>query len=117
MKKLNETKVSLNIDTNDTKSMFSTAKTGIKLKTEDKKINGKLENKDDNLFLFIDHSRLKPVEIKNEKVKKLHSEVKFGPYYSNCPSCNSKNLNYYDNLNPDTAVDILEFIRKKKINY
>jgi 3-methyladenine DNA glycosylase AlkC len=110
LKKLEETKSRMN----STEENFTNLMKDLKEKKLSSPKKKQIENS--SQFLFIDHSRFKPIEITNEKVRKLHSEVKFGPYYSNCPSCNNRNLDFYDKLRPDTAVDLLQYIRKMKIN-
>jgi len=67
-------------------------------------------------FLNIDYDAVYKVpEIKNEKVKKLLKDVNgFGPYYSHCFSCNKKNLNFYDKINSETAINVLKEIKKEK---
>jgi hypothetical protein len=66
-------------------------------------------------FLNI-NSNVKKVEIKNKEVKSLVEECNnFGPFYSHCPSCNNRNLSFYQNMNSDNAVKLLTFIRDKRL--
>ncbi len=109
LKKLEETKREMMSTEDNFNSLVKNLKETTKASPKKKQVETSSQ------FLFIDHSRFKPIEIGNEKVRKLHSEVKFGPYYSNCPSCNNRNLEYYDKLRPETAIDLLQYIRKKKI--
>ena len=55
----------------------------------------------------------KKIEIKNPTVKKMLMETKnHGPYYTHCPSCHNKNLNFFQHLKENEAVKILSFIQK-----
>jgi len=55
---------------------------------------------------------IKKVEIKNKEVKDLVEECNnFGPYFSHCPSCNNRNLEFYQNMKSDNALKLLKFIR------
>jgi hypothetical protein len=56
------------------------------------------------------------VEIKDEQVNQLYQEVKVGPYATLCPSCNRRNLEFYDQLKPETAISVLNLFKQNKIN-
>ena len=47
-------------------------------------------------------------------VKYLESINFFGPYFSHCPLCNNKNLEYYKNLEPNQCLQIIQQIKKNK---
>lgn len=66
-------------------------------------------------FLNI-NSNVKKIEIKNREVKNLVEECNnFGPFYSHCPSCNNRNLSFYQNMNSENALKLLTFIRDKRL--
>jgi hypothetical protein len=70
-----------------------------------------------NGFLFNDYYEKynNNFEIKDDNVNKLYKEVKVGPYATQCPSCNRRNLEFYDQLNPQTAMTVLNLFKKNKI--
>ena len=84
-----------------------------KEKLIDPKINKKTRN-NDLLSPFLNVLRIdKKIEIKNPTVKKMLMETKnHGPYYTHCPSCHNKNLNFFQHLKENEAVKILSFIQK-----
>jgi len=66
-------------------------------------------------FLNI-NSKTEKIEIKNKFVKDLVEECNnFGPFYSHCPSCNNRNLSFYQNMNSDHALKLLTFIRDHRL--
>jgi hypothetical protein len=66
-------------------------------------------------FLFIEKDKYeKKITIADPQVNKLQKEVQLGPYFSHCPTCNNKNLEFYDNLKPDMAMKILNIMRDEK---
>ena len=66
-------------------------------------------------FLNI-NSSTKKVEIKNKDVKNLVEECNnFGPFYSHCPSCNNRNLSFYQNMNSEHAVKLLTYLRDNRL--
>jgi hypothetical protein len=66
-------------------------------------------------FLFVESNYGNPVVIKNQKVKTLYDEVQSGPFNTSCKKCNSRNLDFYDKLDQDTALDILTYIRNLRM--
>ena len=57
----------------------------------------------------------KKVTIDNPIIKKnLESINYYGPYYSYCPPCRNKNLEYYKNLEHGKAIELIQFIKKSK---
>lgn len=55
------------------------------------------------------------VIIKDPLVKKhLESINYFGPYFSFCPSCRSKNLEFYNNIEQKQCIEIIQNIKKSK---
>lgn len=68
-------------------------------------------------FLNINYNYGKGVEIKNPKIKQLLKDIDYyGPYYSHCPSCLNKNLEFYTNMDTERAVTILKYLKNEKIN-
>jgi hypothetical protein len=66
-------------------------------------------------FLNI-NSNVQKVEIKNKEVKHLVEECNnFGPFYSHCPSCNNRNLSFYQNMNTENAKKLLTFLRDNRL--
>jgi len=59
-------------------------------------------------FLNTDYEKInKKVEIKNPAIKKLLTEIDYcGPYFSHCPSCSTKNMEYFKNINTDQGIKI-----------
>lgn len=57
----------------------------------------------------------KKIEIKNPEVKKVLEDIDyFGPYFSHCPSCRNKNLEFYQTMEPHNCLDMLNFIKKTR---
>ena len=55
------------------------------------------------------------IEITNPLVKKhLESINYFGPYYSYCPPCRNRNMEFYKNLEPNQCIEIIKCIKKEK---
>ena len=68
----------------------------------------KNENKKNN-NLFIK----KKYKIKDENVmKQLESINFFGPYFSYCPQCGNRNVDFYKNLDNDKLIQIVQQIKK-----
>ena len=79
-----------------------------------KKTHSKI-NTDYGPFLNI-NSKIEKIEIKNREVKNLVEECNnFGPFYSHCPSCNNRNLSFYQNMNADNAKKLLTFLRDNRL--
>ena len=54
-------------------------------------------------------------EISNPIIKKSIESINYyGPYFSFCPSCCNKNLEYYNNLEPNHCVELIHFIKKER---
>ncbi len=68
-------------------------------------------------FLFVSEKKkaVKPT-IKSAMVRKTFDEVKLGPLSTRCPTCNTRNIEYFDNLKPDTAVRLLKYAKEKRGN-
>ena len=57
----------------------------------------------------------KKYDINNENVMyQLESINFFGPYYSYCPPCGNRNVDFYQNLDSETIIQIVKQIKKNK---
>jgi hypothetical protein len=55
----------------------------------------------------------KIIEITNPIIKKnVESINNFGPYFSFCPSCRNKNMEFYNNLEPNHCLELIHYIKK-----
>ncbi len=52
-----------------------------------------------------------PVKFKYLKLIKFH-----GPYYSFCPPCNNRNIEFYNQLERNQCIKLLNYIRKERSN-
>ena len=93
------------------------------IKNKTKKLNKKkllqIEESKYGPFLHSNNQLFnKKVTIDNPIIKKnLESINYYGPYYSYCPPCRNKNLEYYKNLDQPKAIELIHYIKKaKKIN-
>ena len=79
-----------------------------------KKIDTK--NKTTNIFLNSDNEIFdKKININNPTVIKYLEGINFfGPYYSYCPPCGNRNLEFYKNLEPNQCLQIIQQIKKNK---
>ena len=77
-------------------------------KIEEKTTYGPFLNSNSDLFY-------KKVIINDPIIKKyLESINYFGPYYSYCPPCNNRNLEFYKNLEQNDCINLIKFIKKAK---
>ena len=95
-----------------TKLSFSSRNIQIPKKHEEEKTSttkyGPFLNSDNEIFN-------RKIEITNPLVKKhLESINYFGPYYSYCPPCRNRNMEYYKNLEPNQCIEIIKCIKKEK---
>ena len=59
----------------------------------------------------------KKIEIKNPIVKKNLEKINFyGPYYSYCPPCGNKNNEFYNKMDQQNAIELIQFIKKSREN-
>lgn len=67
-------------------------------------------------FLNFDYEAFnKKIEVTNPLVKKqLESINFFGPYYSYCPPCRNRNMEFYKNLEPAQCIEIIKCIKRSK---
>ena len=68
-------------------------------------------------FFVSDHqSFIKRVEIANPLIiKNLESINYYGPYFSHCPPCNNRNLDFYKNLEINQCLGIIHHIKKMRM--
>jgi hypothetical protein len=53
------------------------------------------------------------IKMNNPMVKKSIESINYyGPYFSFCPSCKNKNMNYYYNMEPNKCIELIQFIKK-----
>ena len=65
-----------------------------------------------NNFMLNSEFVKKKFDIKNELVmKQLESINFFGPYYSYCPPCGNRNIDFYKNLDSQTLVSLVQQIK------
>ena len=75
-----------------------------------------IKNKTTNIFLNSDNEIFdKKININNPTVIKYLEGINFfGPYYSYCPPCGNRNLEFYKNLEPNQCLQIIQQIKKNK---
>ena len=85
------------------------------LEKKKKEYNNKIQN---NNYLFLDSDNEafnKKIDINNPLVLKSLEGINFyGPYYSYCPPCGNKNLEFYNNLEHHQCMQIIKLIKKTK---
>ena len=73
-------------------------------------------NKDDQTLIKINidiPNDYKKTKINNPIVKKNLEFINYyGPYYSYCPPCLNRNLEYYNNLEPNQSLKLINYIKK-----
>ena len=85
-----------------------------------KEVNKK-EEKSGPFLNFDNESFYKRIKINNPSIEKQLENINFwGPYYSYCPPCVNRNLEYYNNLEPNHCLRLIKYIKnirgKKLIN-
>ena len=66
-----------------------------------------------NNYILNSEFAKKKFDIKNEiAMKQLESINFFGPYYSYCPPCGNRNVDFYKNLDFQTIVSLVQQIKK-----
>ena len=66
-----------------------------------------------NNFILNSEFIKKKIDIKNEIVMKQLESINFyGPYYSYCPPCGNRNVDFYKNLDSQTLVSLVQQIKK-----
>ena len=71
---------------------------------------------DNNIFLNSNNDfYVKKININNPAVMKYLEGINFfGPYFSYCPPCENRNLEFYKNLEPNQCIQIIQQIKKNK---
>lgn len=68
-------------------------------------------------FLHIDNKYSKKIEIKNPEIKRSLEDINYyGPYFSHCPICRFKNLDFYQTMEPHQCLKLLNYIKMKRSN-
>jgi hypothetical protein len=58
----------------------------------------------------------KKIKIKNPKIKKNLEDIDYyGPYFSHCPSCKNKNLDFYQTMESNQCLKLLSYLKKVRI--
>ena len=53
------------------------------------------------------------IEITNPKINEKLSSIQYwGPYFSHCPPCRNKSLNFYQSMETNQCLTLLDYIRK-----
>ena len=76
----------------------------------------KPDNLNNNIFLNSDNEFfVKKININDPLlIKYLEGINYFGPYFSYCPPCGNRNLEFYKNLEPNQCLQIIQQIKKNK---
>ena len=102
-----------NMSTSNSDLIKKTHNKSFKTTFHDPIITGKsfaTSNKNESEFLNIVTN--KKIELKNENVKQLYGEVnRSGPNYQYCEKCSNKNLEFFQELKPENAIKLLNFIK------
>lgn len=66
-------------------------------------------------FINVDYNSLNKKEIANIKDKELANKWKdvhyYGPNYTHCNSCFNKNMDFFENINPNDGLKIVKFLK------
>ena len=67
-------------------------------------------------FLNFDYEKFyKRIKINNPIIERQLENINFyGPYYSYCPPCLNRNLEYYNHLEANQCLQLIQFIRKMR---
>ncbi len=66
-------------------------------------------------FLHIDNKFDKKIEIKNPDIRRSLEDINYyGPYFSHCPICRFKNLDFYQTMEPHQCLKLLSYIKMKR---
>ena len=76
----------------------------------------KFEKKELSPFLNFDNEAFyKKVKITNPVIERQLENINYyGPYYSYCPPCLNRNLSYYNHLEPNQCLKLIQYIRKTR---
>ena len=94
-------------------SSFSSSSSKIKKRNASAKIN---KNKTYGIFLNDNSESFnKKHKINNKLIKKFLEGINYyGPYYSYCPPCWNKNIDFYNRLGENKSIKLIKFIKQIK---
>jgi hypothetical protein len=94
-------------------SSFSSSSSKIKKRNASAKIN---KNKTYGIFLNDNSESFnKKHKINNKLIKKFLEGINYyGPYYSHCPPCWNKNIDFYNRLGENKSIKLIKFIKQIK---
>jgi hypothetical protein len=113
-----------NLMSNNTSNNFS--KTATKIdhdhgmnSTLNKNMKGKVNKSKSQTtygpFLNINNEFDKEIEITNPEIKRSLEDINYyGPYFSHCPACRHKNLDFYQTMEPHQCMKLLNYIKKSR---
>jgi hypothetical protein len=103
--------------------------TNLNSNTENSKIIKTEKNENKNLnkgnpsqtsygpFLNINTNYQKEIVIENPAIKRSLEDINYyGPYFSHCPICRNRNLDFYQTMEPHQCLKLLNYIKKKRSN-
>ena len=100
----------------DNKILKSNSMVNLDPSNKFKKMKIKKEEKEHKFgpFLNLDFdSFYKKTKINNPVIQKNLEFINFyGPYYSYCPPCLNRNLEFYNNLEPNQCLKLIQYIKK-----
>ena len=103
-------------DSLDNKILKSNSMVNLNPSNKFKKMKIKKEEKEHKFgpFLNLDFdSFYKKTKINNPVIQKNLEFINFyGPYYSYCPPCLNRNLEFYNNLEPNQCLKLIQYIKK-----
>jgi hypothetical protein len=66
-------------------------------------------------FLNINNEFDQEIEIKNPEIKRSLEDINYyGPYFSHCPACRHKNLDFYQTMEPHQCMKLLNYIKQSR---
>jgi hypothetical protein len=84
-------------------------------KVENKVISKKISKEEFGQFLNIS-TRKKHSEISSPTLKNnLETINYYGPYYSHCPSCKDRNIDFYQSMNMKDSMKLIDFLRQTRM--
>ena len=92
------------------------AKDNNNIRTSLQKKNLKPIIKPGSMFLHHNNEFDKVIEITNPKIKRdLELINYYGPLYTHCKLCNNRNLEFYQNSEPNQTLKLLNFLKRMKL--
>ena len=97
-------------------NLISKNNSKIKIKSSLKKNNLKPIIKPGSTILHQNNELDKAIEITNPKIKRdLELINYYGPLYTHCNLCNNRNLEFYQNSEPNQTLKLLHFLKRLKL--